>query len=539
MPARFVSYDIRAIQSFIFRAPKLRHISGGSAMVDEFDRVIAPRLGNQIGCEVILAAGGKGCFKCGSLESADTLQKRLVEEAHEFGMDIRLGNEETFDAAAKNATRCYSFMPPDCDGEPCAMSGLFPVAQGSVHETIRKRASRRGETRNRRFEDALGGDAEHLGALLGSRFRFLSSVSQDGEIGGDDAAEGDAGLASLGHRRRWAIITMDGNDMGRQYAAARKHDPDPVAWVQRMSKALDACCKAALYAGLREVVSRWSASLDEEQLKACTVTDPDNAEAELVLPFRPLLVGGDDIVVICHAQYAFDFVRKATAAWQRASEQAYDGFDAARLWPATNGSITVSAGVLFCPVTMPLHAAIPYAEALLAMAKGAGRGQQVVDEPEPKPSPSCIDWESITESVMDHPEHRRRRELEFLDGDAENKRIRLTKRPYTMVDFEALYTAAGVNPDAGNANPILPEARSVLAGLLPAMRQAKSDRLLTALRMRKRNGLLADIVAGPSEKIDDDVVGWKVQGAVHTVGLLDAVAIREECERTAPKGAAR
>lgn len=529
---RFVSYDIRAIQSFIFRVPKLRYISGGSAMVDEFDRDIAPRLGAQYQCEVILSAGGKGCFRCPNSAAAEQLQRALVSKAHLFGMDIRLGSEQTFASASKNANKCHSFMPEQLDGEPCQLSGLFPVAQGAEHPSLMQRTAMRGTPRHRRFESRLLDGMVELRALSGKSVRFLSHVSQDSEYGGDPV--GDAGLAALGQRHRWAVITMDGNDMGLQHKAARANDPDPIGWVKQMSKALDVCCFAAVRAGLQAVFSRWEGSLTDLERSRCTVEDEDGDGApELVLPFRPLLVGGDDIVVLCHAHYAFDFVRMATAAWQRESQKSFGGFEPSRLWPATDGSTTISAGVLFCPVSMPLHSAIPYSEELLALAKGRGRAANPKSGGTPKPSTACIDWESVTESVLDHPEHRRRRELEFCDGDDGNALIRLTKRPYTLSDFEQLYVKAGVAPDSQPNDCVLPDARSALAELLPAMRQPKSDRMLASLRLRKRSRLVADIVEGPGRTDQDQgVLGWSSVNGMHTVGLLDAVAILEECERS-------
>lgn len=523
---RFVSYDIRAIQSFIFRVPKLKHISGGSAMVDEFDRDIAPGLGREHQCEVILAAGGKGCFRCPSPVAAEQLQRSLVERAHRFGMDIRLGNESTFELASKNATKCHSFIPGELDGEPCEMSGLFPVARGGAHPSIANRASMRGTARHRRFEHELFESTNELNALVGRPFRFLSHVSQEGERGTDRV--GDAGLAALGQRHRWAVITMDGNDMGRQHAAARESDHDPIDWVKQMSKALDHCCKTAVRAGLREVFSRWSSSLSDAERADCTVVDDDgDPKGEVVIPFRPLLVGGDDIVVLCHAHHAFDFVRKATDAWEAESRKPFNGAAPARLWPATGGAITISAGVLFCPVNLPLHTAIAYSEALLALAKGRGRKASSGA----RPSPACIDWESVTESVLDHPEHRRRRELEFVDSDDGNKHIRLTKRPYTLADFQKLYDSSGVTSSASDPKGVRALARSVRAGLLPVMRQAKNDRLLAALRFGKRDAGFAGIIRGTDESRDDPL-SWSLIDGTHTVGLLDAVAILEECERS-------
>ena len=60
----YLCYDIRGIQSFIFRVPKLKYIIGGSAIVDRFDREIMPQLPLKTNQEHIYSAGGKGSFYC-------------------------------------------------------------------------------------------------------------------------------------------------------------------------------------------------------------------------------------------------------------------------------------------------------------------------------------------------------------------------------------------------------------------------------------------------------------------------------------------
>ena len=70
----------------------------------------------------------------------------------------------------------------------------------------------------------------------------------------------------------------------------------------------------------------------------------------------------------------------AETSWEeklRIANEKYadDGKDAKKkeLWVATNGELTISAGILYAPVTLPLSEAIDYAESLLASAKSKGR----------------------------------------------------------------------------------------------------------------------------------------------------------------------
>jgi hypothetical protein len=512
----FVSYDLRAIHSFIFRVPKLKYIVGGSAIVDAFDREFGHELAQEfkdLGVTRIYGGGGKGVFHCSTREGADRLMTALVDRAHQLGLDIRLGKADTFEGAASNADQLFSYMPDANEGEPCAMSGLYPVVGGGTHATIKARVNRiaHGEPMHRHFEDRVGNEAAHLRALFGTPWRFLSHVADEGEAD----PEGVAGLAALGGRGRWAIIYMDGNDMGRQFAAARDQGSGDPDWVAAMSGALDRCSLRAVIRGFEHVAAQWHSHLTQHERDACVFN------GETIVPFRPLVVGGDDIVVICHARYAFDFVQRACDAWYTASNEAAGGYSPAKLWPATGGFTTVSAGVLFCPVNMPLHAAVPYAETLLRSAKDGGRAaMRRGTDVSKSPSPACIDWESVTESVLDHPAHRRRRELEFLDGDDGDARIMLTRRPYTMDAFVGLH-------DAATNGWLAKLPRSIRSQVLPSLRQAKHDRMLDALSLRGRHGNLADILEGGGEQ----PLAWHARDDMRTVGLADAVSILEELSR--------
>lgn len=511
---RFVSYDLRAIHSFIFRVPRLKYIVGGSAMVDRFDRTITGQLEDvAAGVTRISAGGGKGCFRCDSQAAADRLMPKLVASAHDMGMDIRIGCEDTFEAASKGADMLFSYVPTDHDGEPCAMSGLFPVSGGNgIHESIQRRVTQiePGQPMHRHFERRLGDAAGYLAALMGTSWRFLSHVAGDAEID----AEGIAGLNALGGRSRWAIIYMDGNDMGRQFEAARRpggHFDE--AWVAAMSRKLDQCSMRAVIRGFETVVSKWHSQLDDSQRAACMV------DGDTIVPFRPLVVGGDDIVAICHPRHAFDFVRAACDAWCTTSHTHEGDFTPEQLWPATGGHTTVSAGVLFCPASMPLHAAVPYAETLLASAKQRGRAAPPAQN---QPSPACIDWECVTESVLDHPAHRRMRELEFIDGDDGGARIRLTRRPYTLEDFEALRA-----PLTDKKSWLSKLPRSIRSQVLPALRQAKNDRMLEAMSLRQRHADLAEIIEGRGT----GVWAWAIDNDARSVGLPDAISILDESSR--------
>lgn len=517
----FLCYDLKGIQSFIFAVPRLRYVIGGSAIVDQFDRRVAPELG---GDAHVFSAGGRGTFSCQSQEEAERLRDELVSRAHEVGLDIAFGIDVDFARASNEAREVHPFVPLDLTGEPCVASGLYPVAVGKgagyredrrgVHPVVWRRVQLQGD---RGLEARVFGAAIRLPPpLAGHTLRFFSSV--DATDDDDDAvADGRAGAAAIGGRNRWAVVAMDGNDMGSQFRTFFQTKPSTEAtvdWIRRVSHAMDRCTLAACVSGIEAVLAAWvdSPGFDRAAIEV---------RGELVLPIRPLVVGGDDIVVLVHPAFALDFVRAATRRFQQASAEAHTREQP--LWVATNGAISISAGVLWTPVTMPLATAISYAESLLASAKWHGRQRRAPGSA----APACIDWESVTEGLLDTPAARRQRELRFHDGDL-GQDVVLTRRPYTVEDLREVEELADQY-----ARERVP--RSLCHSLLPSLRAAFDDRLTFAARIAKRHAFIADHLRETAEG-GSRRSRWRVDrrpnGSVErSTDLLDAMLILQESRR--------
>lgn len=473
----YLCYDLKGIQSFIFQVPRLKHIVGGSALIDLFDHETVPQLARRNGWKLIASAGGKGAFQVSGDEAAGVIQNALIAEAHSIGADIRFGLDEDFTEAALNARRLYCFLPTpnELDGHPCPESGLYPSNGKGAHRVIKRRDWSKGESIARRFEDRLKPALEGVKNPV-----FARDVD-------DTSRDGLAGHRALGSRNRWAVICMDGNDMGSQFRAMKDigiPDEAMCTWLERMSAELDECSTAACVAGMNRVLEEWARDPGvARSLKQGKLT---NSDGETVVPLRPLVVGGDDIAVLCHAKYAAEFVLAASRKFTDESEvrakraHAQSGVD---LWPGTNGSLTISAGILYCGTTMPLASAIPYTETLLASAKSKGRQAARKDSPR-APVPPCVDFEAVTETLLDHPLARRKRDLTFLDGDLGNVQVELTQRPYTLDDFERLTLELREPQVLKNVpNTILHQLRS-------GLRRSHSDRRVFYARLGKHQSRL-------------------------------------------------
>jgi len=506
---KYLCYDVKGIQSFIFAVPRLKYIVGGSVLIDRFDRDTVPRLSFE-NSDYLFSGGGKGVFACSDDNVATTVKARIIKEAHAIGLNVAIGLSSDYSDAAQCADQFYPFMPTsdELGGHPCQASGLYPVkirpGTENVHPVVRRRVFQRGDLVRRRLEDRL---------LKDLRIPQIKVQSANGQVEffhdiGDDNDEGLCALDALGGRGRWAIICMDGNDIGSQFRAFQGANPTETemqTYVKAMSQSLDACSQHAAARGCEEVLRQWASDPDR-------VEDATTSDGTVILPIRPIVVGGDDIVVLCHAQYAFDVVEEACRAFAEQSEVEANKFK--NLWSATGGTLTASAGVLFCPIPLPLHMAIPYTESLLASAKGEGRKHNR----DGQPSPACIDFEVITETMLDTPADRRNRELRFIDGDT-GERIELTEKPYRLEAFIELRQDAKVLEDI---------PRSIRQQLLSQLRAGASDRLVFRARLRKRH-------PGLFKRLDEST--WSKRTCETTsqtilaTPLLDQIAIIEEEHR--------
>ena len=521
--AVYLCYDVKGIQQFIFSIPKLKYIVGASLLIDNFDRSVKLRYPQN----TVFTGGGRGILFDGNNLKIDSIRQVLVESARQYGLDLRIGVSKDFSEVVHCADDLYPYVPDSLDGEPCRISGLWPTTNGQgIHPLVEKRreaAGRRNEENS--FDQKILNDLkgklptkiqEHI-----EKLEFLSSV----DAKDDDEKRGYYGAKALGDRNRWAVIALDGNDMGSQFQAfERKHkkdsDESKMKWYCRMSQDLDACTREAFYTGLAEAITQWWEN-DYEKL----YPKPNDC---IVLPFRPLILGGDDILCLAHCSYAMDLAKTIIENFEKLSEQRASEAsknNISDLWPGTGNRLSISAGIAYTGVSLPLHTSIPYAESLLGSAKGKYRQERKENEP----TPAAIDWEHITESMLDTPTARRNRDLRFIDDDLDGTEFCLTRKPYKVGDDldKLLGQVKKLSDPKKYPRSLLVECRSLLA----APWSARIQRLAA---MKKMNPSLVTMIAG---KDFDDKPGstWiesMVNGkSVLTTTFVDIVDLLEEGHR--------
>lgn len=526
----FVCYDIRGIQQYIFAVPRIKFIVGGSSLIDQFDRETDQNIAIPQNAKWLYSGGGRGAFFCDE-NKCGVLVDAIVAKAHEIGLDVRIGMDKELAIAAEHATSLYCCPADNLDGEPCAASGIFPVKPNAgkgfkedhhgVHPKIWKRVeAARIDPVGKRLLNIMKRNRDFAVFVGNRKVEFLKNVSPDETDNPEEYKAAIMGKASIGSRNRWAIIVMDGNNMGRQHKKAFEtyHDESKfIEWLCKMSGTLDNAAWNAVGQSMATIALKWKESPDAEKA---------SDRERVILPFRPLIVGGDDVALICHCSYAIELAKHITKTFEDMCANKRD------LWIATDGKLTISAGILFCGTSFPLASGIQYTETLLSGAKKHGRD---INRDSP---PSCMDWEQLVEGAIDTLAARRNRELRFIDNDISSRpEIRLTRRPYTWSEFSSLEELMYMlNFDIAYKVP-----SSIRHELLTGLRQGTYGRSRFLARLEKNHPRLCqDLMSNPDVFADFVKSGslsdgrWQAKrnmtdhSIVVSTDVIDAVLLLEE-----------
>lgn len=400
-----VHIELQRVQTWLFAVPRLRAMVGANTLLGETLRMDLLSLARGPGRAWILAPGAE------SYPAADTNDPLQAHDAPDIdanaGIVARDGGhfEAQFAsgaaAFAEAARRLLSTRVPglrfriSVDGIPLAQGGahlstelpvLAPcewtgrglasktVAQGDERATVSLAVAQRHEAAKR----AEDGTAMDLASLL-SRTTKLKPPKELKELVGNGYL---------------ALIHADGNGVG---SGAGKTASERSTFFHRNRVLLRRALKTAIDAHC----------LDERQ-------------AALV----PLMLGGDDLLLVCRAEVALPFV--VTLCKVLASLQADE--DRFRL--------TLGVGAVIARHMIPIHRLHDVAEQLAASAKRRFRGLKDTGDI----GRSVIDWAVYSTSWVDDPEDIRRRD--WLRGSGSDLRV-LSQRPVDVLG-EGLHSLQGL-----------------------------------------------------------------------------------------------
>ncbi len=346
-----ISVDTDRIKEFVYGSRKLRHIRAASSMLTDFDGTLKTKLAVEAGLNVIYMAGGSGVFEADSKTRVDTFKSLVLKEiAKRF--DDRLSVtvvSSTFstEAIASDLGSCFRTLAQKVRErksnrqldprtllrfpfiEICRHCGE-PAVKSVVEDEDEVAVCRLCETKQLHIPHLKKSDREFLEELYGSADELF--LPRDfGEL-----AQNSGTGKSLGY------IYADGNQMGN-ILRNLKTKSDYIVFSDTVTRAM------------RD-------SVRESILQLCP-KPPSNG----MVPFIPLLCGGDDLILVCLPEQALQF---ATIVSKTFWDKTQEGLGSLSSKGAGSPrGISLSVGVVVAPASFPILNVHEMAEQLLKNAK--------------------------------------------------------------------------------------------------------------------------------------------------------------------------
>ena len=466
--AQRVHIELQRVQTWLFAVPRLKAMVGANAMLGTVLRESLPKLAKTPDKAWKL----QGCPDSGSYGKKaddDPLQAEddpatdakagiLARDGGHFEADFASGAEEF----AKEASALLERKLPGLrfsvavnkqriERNGASLSYELPVlapcewsGRGLASALVEQGSGKDKET----YSVSLDAQNRHEAARQAARDKSAGGAGIDpdgksGETAKDLAslllqktALGQLVLAEdfdkLTDEDYLAVIHADGNGVG---LAAREKSGD--------SEPEKEARKAQFFHRNRVLLRR--------ALKYAMDQAAKNADQTQPAPLTVLMLGGDDVLVVCRASLALSFVVDLCQELEKI--QADVPKDAFRL--------TLGVGVVFSRPSVPFHRLHEVAEKLASSAKRLYRGMDKANRA------SVVDWASYTTAWADDPAEVRARD--WVRGSGEYQRV-LSRRPLRVVGKEL----ASLDGLIQRAKKLQDASRSQLHYLVETLSQGKT-----------------------------------------------------------------
>lgn len=206
------------------------------------------------------------------------------------------------------------------------------------------------------------------------------------------------------------ILLRFGQHVGARDAAGNRRYADAL---RCFSADLDECCLAAFRDALRVLPAQRARDLP-------------------LFPAVPLVLGGDDLTLVCDGRWALPFAERFLRAFERETARREAVRDVARA-ALGRDALSACAGVAIVKPHFPFHLAYELAKELLESAKTVKL--RVTRDGVPWPVTSALDFHVLFDASGSH--------LADVRADLTPEGTRLLARPYVVTAPEALGDAPG------------------------------------------------------------------------------------------------
>ncbi len=416
-----VHVEFQRVQTWLFAVPRLRAMVGANALLGEALRAELPKLARKGGAWSLTSAkdaypvahsqdplkehddpsidaqdgilsrdGGhfEALFASGAKVFAEQAAAFLRRELPGLRFRISIDGVEQKKSAVHLSTEMPVLAPCQWTGRGLASA---IVARGNAHDEDYEEHAVSLDVATR---DSVGERAAR-----GFAFDLASQLSATTKLATLTRAQELKELVGNGYL---ALIHADGNGVGRS-------KPGDVAGDARFFHQNRVLLRQAAKAALDSAYDIDSTRRSTEK----AIAEKAGKSPEVFAPLVPLMLGGDDLLLVCRAEIALSFVVALCAKLDELQTN-NDGF-----------KLTLGVGVVFAKHNIPIHRLHEVAEQLASSAKRRFRGLKGSDAKR-----SVVDWAVFTTAWVDDPTEVRRRD--WLRGNGTDLRV-LSQRPVDVL----------------------------------------------------------------------------------------------------------
>ena len=371
-------YDVRGIQSFIFRTNKVKEIMGASLMVEgiiekalehglgevcgpeeqyivtwEKDEELQILSDDNIAAQVLFIGGGNAYVMYRDRELAVTVNRKMARYVLDETYSLQLA------VAMVDKTDSYANDYRSVQDEMFRIKACMPYSGCLGAPSVVAVDDLSGFPYSISGKEKLSGRQEYGRDLSYESIRKLAAYYKSIEEGKEK--EHDNLVTEYGRESTLAVVHIDGNNMGMRIRNLMQDETDYEKAVKKMraiSKNINSSFKET-FETVRTRVQDWVSSPANTVLKK---KDKDGQEAVYI---RKILVAGDDITFVCNAGLALPIVEFFA---QDVSAKVMYG-DAGNEKDIENYGFSVCAGLAYVHSHFPFHTAYEVAEECCSSAK--------------------------------------------------------------------------------------------------------------------------------------------------------------------------